>query len=142
MAIKKIPGLEHYPGSKEVNGTIQTIINLIPPHTWDYELFLGKGTVMLYKNPAAYTVGIDIDPRIIKLWRAATTFDTIFKCSDALQIIPSLMGQQQKYFHLLRSTVPEKFSQIPHRHLYLCLPLALPALVYAVDLHLGQFRSL
>ena len=98
MAIKKIPGLEHYPGSKEVNGTIQTIINLIPPHKKYYELFLGKGTVLLYKKPAAVTVAIDINPRIIKLWNAAPPFNIILKCSDAFMILSSLMCPDKDNF--------------------------------------------
>lgn len=98
MAIKKIPGLEHYPGSKEVNGTIQTIINLIPPHKKYYELFLGKGTVLLYKKRAAYTVGIDINPRIIKLWRSSPPFFMIIKCSDALHHILSLQADDTDTF--------------------------------------------
>lgn len=98
MAIKKIPGLEHYPGSKEVNGTIQTIINLIPPHIRYYELFLGKGTVLLYKKPAAVTVAIDIDPRITKLWQTSPPFPITLYCTNALQILPSSIATDTDTF--------------------------------------------
>lgn len=117
MAIKKIPGLEHYPGSKEVNGTIQTIINLIPPHTRYYELFLGKGTVLLYKRPAAVTVGIDIDHRIIKLWRASTPSDIILECSDALQYIPTLWAANKNAFVYCDPPYP-KTSRRSHTDIY------------------------
>lgn len=98
MAIKKIPGLEHYPGSKEVNGTIQTIINLIPTHVRYYELFLGKGTILLYKKPADLTVGIDIDSGIINLWKASPPFDIILECSDALQKLSTLKAADTDTF--------------------------------------------
>ena len=98
MAIKKIPGLEHYPGSKEVNGTIQTIINLIPPHENYYELFLGKGTVLLYKKPAAVTIAIDIDPGIIKLWYTSRPFYIILLCYDSLLMLSALMAADTDTF--------------------------------------------
>lgn len=98
MKINKIPGLEHYPGSKEVNGTIQTIINLIPPHEKYYELFLGKGTILLYKKRSTVTVGIDIDPGIINLWKASPPFPLILECYNALDKIRHLENASTNTF--------------------------------------------
>lgn len=57
-----------YPGGK---GRIhQKIISLIPPHRVYVEAFLGGGAVMLAKRPAHFSVGIDLDPRVVAAWRA------------------------------------------------------------------------
>lgn len=98
MRIKKIPGLEHYPGSKEVNGTIQTIINLIPPHKNYYELFLGKGTVFLYKKLASYSYLNDINPHITTLWLRSNIKDIHIGNADALQILSSLIDTNTNTF--------------------------------------------
>lgn len=98
MTIKKIPGLEHYPGSKEVNGTIQRIINLIPPHEAYYELFLGKGTVLLYKKLADLTVGIDLDPKIIELWSLSLPNRVKVECKSALEYLKLSEGADTDTF--------------------------------------------
>lgn len=58
-----------YPGGKGGAGVYQTLINLIPPHTTYIETHLGGGAIMRHKRPAAYSVGMDIDPAVIKMWR-------------------------------------------------------------------------
>jgi site-specific DNA-adenine methylase len=56
-----------YPGGK---GQIyQKIINLIPPHEVFIETHLGGGAVIRNKRPAKHNIGIEIDPRVIKLWK-------------------------------------------------------------------------
>lgn len=57
-----------YFGSKEVNGTLHTIINHIPVHKNYIEGFLGNGAIMRYKQPAAINIGIDFDACVIDKW--------------------------------------------------------------------------
>lgn len=53
-----------YPGGKGGAGVYQAIINQMPPHDTYIEPFLGAGSVMRMKRPAARTIGIDLDPAI------------------------------------------------------------------------------
>ncbi len=55
-----------YPGGKNGSGVYQQIINRIPPHEFYVEAFLGSGSIMRMKRPAAASIGIDIDPDVIK----------------------------------------------------------------------------
>ena len=57
-----------YPGGKGGAGVYQTIINLIPPHKTYIETHLGGGAIMRHKKPAAYNIGIDVDPGVIAKW--------------------------------------------------------------------------
>jgi len=50
----------NYPGGKGGAGVFQTIVNLQPPHETYIEPFLGGGSVMLRKRPAALNIGIDL----------------------------------------------------------------------------------
>jgi site-specific DNA-adenine methylase len=58
-----------YPGGKAGSGVYQKIINQIPPHEIYIEPFLGHGSVMLHKRPAASSIGIDCDGDVVKHWR-------------------------------------------------------------------------
>ena len=49
----------HYPGGK--GNTFRHIINEQPPHSIYIEPFLGAGSVMRHKQPAAVNIGIDLD---------------------------------------------------------------------------------
>ncbi len=69
----KLPGLNTYPGGKGGDGTMQFIINQIPEHDIYVEPFLGGGAIMRHKRPAPIlNVGIELDPEVIEVWRAAT----------------------------------------------------------------------
>lgn len=50
-----------YPGGKAGLGIYHRIINEIPPHDIYIELFLGGGSIMYYKRPARFDVGVDIN---------------------------------------------------------------------------------
>jgi DNA adenine methylase len=56
-----------YDGGKGV--CYRQLINLMPPHRRYIETHLGGGAVMRHKWPASQQVGIDIDPKVIDLWR-------------------------------------------------------------------------
>lgn len=58
----------HYPGSKNVNGTWQTLINWMPPHDIYYEPFAGGGKVLREKKPAKVTICNDLDREVYQAW--------------------------------------------------------------------------
>lgn len=57
-----------YPGGKGGDGIFQKIINLIPPHEVYIETHLGGGGILRKKRPAHRSIGVDIDPKVMKLW--------------------------------------------------------------------------
>lgn len=67
----EIEGLEHYFGGKGAAGTYQQIINLMPPHNFYGEFFLGSGKIMRKKKAAQYSLGCEINPKVYELWCGA-----------------------------------------------------------------------
>jgi site-specific DNA-adenine methylase len=59
-----------YPGGKSGSGVYQKIINQIPPHETYIEPFLGHGSILLHKKPAACSIAMDIDARATKRIRS------------------------------------------------------------------------
>jgi len=55
-----------YPGGKSGAGVYQRIISQMPPHNVYIEPFLGGGSVMRYKLPARYNLGIDLDDEVVQ----------------------------------------------------------------------------
>jgi hypothetical protein len=55
-----------YPGGKF--RCYQKLINLIPPHRVYIETHLGGGAVIRHKSPAEINIGVDPDPRVIRLF--------------------------------------------------------------------------
>jgi len=72
-----------YPGGKGGAGVYQTIINLQPPHEIYIEPFLGGGSILLAKRPAAHNIGIDVDRSVIARWDGVRP-DVDFECDDAI----------------------------------------------------------
>lgn len=62
--------LGNYNGGK--GQIFRHLINLMPPHEAYIEPFLGGGSVMLNKRPAAVNIGIDKDSDVIDAWTRAT----------------------------------------------------------------------
>ena len=79
--------LNHYPGGKGENGIFQRLINLIPPHEIYIETHLGGGAVMRNKRPARDNIGIEIDPEVIKLWRATNQINFELVQGDAVTFL-------------------------------------------------------
>ena len=48
--------------------TFQQLINLMPPHEVYIESHLGGGSVIINKRLAKRNIGIEIDPKVLKLW--------------------------------------------------------------------------
>jgi DNA adenine methylase len=56
----------NFPGGKF--RCYQKLINLIPPHRVYIETHLGGGAVIRFKTPAQINIGIDRDPRVLRLF--------------------------------------------------------------------------
>ena len=54
-----------YPGGK--GGVFQRLINLMPSHEVYIETHLGGGAIMRNKRPALRNIGIEIDPKVIRM---------------------------------------------------------------------------
>lgn len=98
------PPFKNYIGSKNADGTYQTIINHIPPHDNYFELYLGTGAVMRKKQPASgFNVGCDIDPKVFSKWQKLIQklpMGYIIKNQDArslLQNIELIPGRNMIY---------------------------------------------
>jgi hypothetical protein len=61
--------IDTYFGGKAASGTYQKIINHIRPHDCYIEPFLGGGTIMLTKKPAATNIAIELDPVVYRKWQ-------------------------------------------------------------------------
>lgn len=55
-----------YVGSKFGAGVYQSIINQMPPHRVYIEPFLGSGSIMQLKRPAAVNIGVDLDWSVLQ----------------------------------------------------------------------------
>jgi len=85
----RIEGLEQYYGGKNGAGVYQAIINQIPPHTTYIEPFLGSGAIMRNKRLAQFNIGIEIDKRVIDLWRTANPKHIELIHGDSLKVLAS-----------------------------------------------------
>jgi DNA adenine methylase len=65
----------------------QRIINLMPPHRVYIELFLGGGAVMRNKRPAASSIGIDLDARVVSRWKSIQTHAFTLHHGDAFEFL-------------------------------------------------------
>jgi hypothetical protein len=79
--------LFRYPGSKSGAGIYQSIINEIPPHEVYIEAFLGSGSIMRLKRPAARgNIGIDVDASVVAAMGSAFP-DLDLICVDAISYL-------------------------------------------------------
>src|SRR5712675_68251 len=74
-----------YPGGK--GKCFQHVINVLPPHCTYIETHLGGGAVLRHKIPAARSLGIDIDQRVIQHWQKAYPKLATFVCADATAVL-------------------------------------------------------
>jgi len=54
----------------------------MPPHEVYIEPFLGAGAILRLKRPASTNIGIDIDPEVIRYWKAAASRKTGMQASS------------------------------------------------------------
>lgn len=74
-----------YPGGK--GKSFQHIINVLPPHTTYIETHLGAGAVLRHKAPAAESIGIEIDVRVIEWWHIHHPGLATYIAGDAVEIL-------------------------------------------------------
>lgn len=78
-----------YPGGKNGSGVYQRIINMMPPHAFYIEPFLGGGAILRHKRPAPMAnIGIDIDAAVIAAFRSSEQLAaaTVI-CGDGLNFL-------------------------------------------------------
>jgi len=80
-----------YFGGKGGSGTYQTIINQLPKHLTYVSGFLGLDAILRLKVPARFNIGVEINPDITAIWKAAT-----FPQKDIAP--PQLAILQQSFF--------------------------------------------
>ena len=93
-----LPSLPTYPGGKGSDGTVHTIINQIPPHHQYIEMFLGGGAIMRHKRPAAFNVGIELDPLIADVWFTEGPTWCEVRRQDALTALPEDLTRRSFIF--------------------------------------------
>lgn len=67
--------LPYYPGSKQGGGqaVAKRLVTLMPAHARYVEGFFGGGALLTAKLPARLSVGIDLDPRVVRAWQPRAT---------------------------------------------------------------------
>ncbi len=80
---------KRYAGGKGQNGVYQRIINLMPPHEVYIETHLGGGGIMRNKLPAKRNIGIEINPKVIEIWRKDNSFDIELIHGEAISYLRS-----------------------------------------------------
>lgn len=67
-----LPGFPSYFGGKGGETALRSIINVIPPHDWYIEPFVGSGRIMRHKAPARRgSFGWDLDRELVAAWQTA-----------------------------------------------------------------------
>lgn len=61
-----------YDGGKGQAGVFQRIINQMPPHDLYIEGCLGAGAVLRAKKPAAWSIGVELDSKVLDGWQNST----------------------------------------------------------------------
>lgn len=76
-----------YPGGK--GKCFQRLINLMPPHRVYIEPYLGGGAVLRHKRPAEISIGLDLDPKVIKHWQHGLASPCTVLQADAVTYLSS-----------------------------------------------------
>jgi site-specific DNA-adenine methylase len=116
-----------YRGGKGQDGVYQKIISQMPPHQVYIEPFLGGGSVMRLKQPAAVNIGIDLDSAAIGSFSddsgAIATFadgrrHLQLDCADGIDFLGSYSWRGDE---LVYCDPPYLFStRRQHRRIYRC----------------------
>jgi len=118
-----------YPGGK--GKCYQHLINLMPPHHTYIESHLGGGAVMRNKKPAQRNIGLDLDPKVIEMWKQdlsnvcelhqidAVNYleNYIFHGNELVYVDPPYLPETRKRGKVYRCDYTEK----DHIHLLQCL---------------------
>lgn len=134
-----------YPGGK--GGCYQQIINIIPPHKTFISTHMGNCAVLRHIQPAERTIGIDINPDIIKGWQGRIKYQQpgiTFICGDARSTLENmtLTGNEFVYLdppylmHTRKGGSLYKFEYSDQQHeelLDFILTLSCPAAISGYD---------
>lgn len=111
--------LERYPGNKNHDGLYQKIINLIPPHTYYYELFAGSAVIACKIELGNRIIILnDLDPDVYKTLCLLYPDFLVFKkpAIDFIKevIAESIAEKDESFFYLdppyLHATRPHQTS--------------------------------
>ncbi len=78
---------KRYSGGKGQYGIYQSIINLMPPHEVYIETHLGGGAIMRNKLQAMRNIGVEIDPKVIDIWKKDNSLDIELIHADAISYL-------------------------------------------------------
>jgi len=87
-----------YPGGK--GGCFRRLINLIPPHEVYIETHLGGGAVLRAKRPASRSIGIDLDPKVIRRWQSTPLTGLELRHCDAYTFLESYPFEGGEFVYL------------------------------------------
>lgn len=77
--------MKTYPGGK--GASYRHLINLMPKHDTYIETHLGGGAVLRHKQSAKRNIGIDIDMKVINVWRERYHVGLELYCMDAVEFL-------------------------------------------------------
>ncbi len=126
-----------YAGGKGGDGVYQRIISLMPPHEIYIEPFLGGGSIMRMKRPAALNIGIDKDRRAVE--KASPPAESQCKDVPRPEFMPHSKYSPDQYARIFEG-ITERFLfqqgdgigflQFFHPGRYVALGGARPTLIY------------
>lgn len=118
----KLKGLDSYPGGKGADGTVQRLINEIPPHRNYIEPFLGGGAIVRHKIPApGLNIAMEVDAPLFRTWRdQAPAWLTVYN-DDGLKYMaegPFLWSGSPTFYFIDPPYLDEtlKTGRAPYRH--------------------------
>lgn len=83
MQLRELP--DTYPGGKGQGGTLRRIINMMPPHDYYVEPFLGSGRILRAKRPAARaSFAFEVDPIMIEAWQRVKFPGLVLRSGDGI----------------------------------------------------------
>jgi hypothetical protein len=131
-----------YKGGKSADGIYHQIINQIPPHKVYIEPFLGHGGILRHKRPAIRSIGLDMDPDVLKWWKTSgeAVPGCIYKNGGAISFLQAYPWKGDEFIYLdppyLRETRRDKspaykfeFWTVDQHTALLDLILTLPCMV-------------
>jgi DNA adenine methylase len=136
--------LPNYPGNKGGSGVDKRLVSLMPPHRTYIEGFLGSGAVLRLKRPAELSIGLDLDPSVIKAWSgtaapgltlaAALAGDGVARGSTVAQVCFA----ESDFVRLLETSPVAPVLQDPNTLLYCDPPYLMTTrtrLFYPCEMH-------
>lgn len=142
-----------YPGGKSGSGVYQQIINQIPPHDVYIEPFLGGGSVLTHKKPAACSIAIDVDSNVVDSWQYSEQPGCIFINSDAISFLKSYDWKGGEFVYAdppypfdvrssKRAIYAHEFGTVEQHEALLRVLLSLPCMVAISGYESSLYKSM